>query len=47
LGIGPTATGLHLFFPAAGGVHPLLEKEAHEMVARSGAVPRKMEFPRG
>jgi hypothetical protein len=29
------------------GVHPLLEKEAYEMVARSGAVPRKMEFRRG
>lgn len=29
------------------GVHPLLEKEAFDMVARSGAVPRKMEFKRG
>jgi hypothetical protein len=29
------------------GVHPLLEKEAYEMVTRSGAVPRKMEFRRG
>jgi hypothetical protein len=29
------------------GVHPLLEKEAYEMVTRSGAVPRKMEFKRG
>jgi len=29
------------------GVHPLLEKEAYEMVMRSGAVPRKMEFRRG
>ncbi len=29
------------------GVHPLLEKEDYEMVTRSGAVPRKMEFRRG
>jgi hypothetical protein len=29
------------------GVHPLLEKEAFEMVMRSGAVPRRMEFKRG
>jgi hypothetical protein len=29
------------------GVHPLLEKEAFEMVQRSGAVPRRMEFKRG
>lgn len=29
------------------GVHPLLEKEAFEMVARSGAVPRRMEIKRG
>lgn len=29
------------------GVHPLLEKEAYEMIARSGQVPRKMEFKRG
>jgi hypothetical protein len=29
------------------GVHPVLEKEAFEMLMRSGAVPRKMEFRRG
>ena len=29
------------------GVHPLLEKEAYEMVARSGVAPRRMEFKRG
>lgn len=29
------------------GVHPLLEKEAFDMVARSGIVPRKMEIRRG
>jgi hypothetical protein len=29
------------------GVHPMLEKEAYDMVSRSGAVPRKMEFRRG
>jgi hypothetical protein len=29
------------------GVHPLLEKEAYEMVQRSGAAPRRMEFKRG
>jgi hypothetical protein len=29
------------------GVHPILEKEAFEMVMRSGAAPRKMEFRRG
>jgi hypothetical protein len=29
------------------GVHPLLEKEAFEMVQRSGAMPRRMEFKRG
>ncbi len=29
------------------GVHPLLEKEAFEMVMRSGAVPRRMEIKRG
>jgi hypothetical protein len=29
------------------GVHPLLEKEAFDMVMRSGAMPRKMEFKRG
>jgi hypothetical protein len=29
------------------GVHPLLEKEAFDMVMRSGAVPRKMEIRRG
>lgn len=28
------------------GVHPLLEKEAFEMLARSGAVPRRVEFRR-
>jgi hypothetical protein len=28
------------------GVHPALEKEAYEMVMRSGAVPRKVEFRR-
>lgn len=28
------------------GVHPLLEKEAFEMISRSGMVPRKMEFRR-
>lgn len=32
---------------ASRGVHPLLEKEAFEMVQRSGAAPRKMEFKRG
>lgn len=31
----------------ARGVHPLLEKEAKDMVLRSGAVSRKMEFRRG
>lgn len=29
------------------GVHPALEKEAFDMLMRSGAVPRKMEFRRG
>jgi hypothetical protein len=29
------------------GVHPLLEKEAYEMVMRSGAVQRRMEIKRG
>jgi hypothetical protein len=29
------------------GVHPLLEKEAFEMISRSGAMPRRMEFKRG
>jgi hypothetical protein len=29
------------------GVHPLLEKEAIEMVSRSGAAPRRMEYRRG
>ncbi|UQA63516.1 tetratricopeptide repeat protein [Polyangium aurulentum] len=29
------------------GVHPLLEKEAFEMITRSGMVPRKMEYRRG
>ena len=29
------------------GVHPLLEKEAYDMLVRSGAAPRKMEFRRG
>jgi murein L,D-transpeptidase YcbB/YkuD len=29
------------------GVHPMLEKEAFEMLMKSGAVPRKMEFKRG
>ena len=29
------------------GVHPLLEKEAFDMVMKSGAVPRKMEIRRG
>lgn len=29
------------------GVHPLLEKEAKDLVLRSGAVSRKMEFRRG
>jgi len=29
------------------GVHPLLEKEAFDMVARSGAAQRRMEFRRG
>jgi hypothetical protein len=29
------------------GVHPLLEKEALEMVMRSGAMPRRMEIRRG
>jgi hypothetical protein len=28
------------------GVHPMLEKEAFEMLMKSGAVPRKMEFKR-
>jgi hypothetical protein len=28
------------------GVHPALEKEAYEMVMRSGSVPRKMEYRR-
>lgn len=28
------------------GVHPLLEKEAIDMVTRSGAVPRRMEYKR-
>ncbi len=32
---------------AARGVHPLLEKEAFEMVMKSGAVQRKMEIRRG
>ena len=31
---------------ASRGVHPLLEKEAYEMILRSGAVPRKMEMRR-
>ena len=29
------------------GVHPMLEKEAFEMVSRSGLAPRRMEFKRG
>jgi hypothetical protein len=29
------------------GVHPLLEKEAYEMVQRSGVAQRRMEFKRG
>jgi hypothetical protein len=29
------------------GVHPMLEKEAFDMVMRSGAVPRKVEYRRG
>lgn len=29
------------------GVHPLLEKEAFEMIGRSGAMQRKMQFRRG
>jgi hypothetical protein len=29
------------------GVHPLLEKEAYEMISRSGVGQRKMEFRRG
>lgn len=29
------------------GVHPVLEKEAYNMVMRSGAVPRKMQVRRG
>lgn len=29
------------------GVHPMLEKEAFDMMQRSGSVPRKMEFRRG
>jgi len=29
------------------GVHPMLEKEAYEMVMRSGLVPRRMEVKRG
>jgi tetratricopeptide (TPR) repeat protein len=29
------------------GVHPLLEKEAFDILSRSGAMPRKMEFRRG
>ena len=29
------------------GVHPVLEKEAYDMVLRSGSVPRKMEYRRG
>ena len=29
------------------GVHPLLEKEAYDMVQRSGMVPRRTEFRRG
>jgi hypothetical protein len=28
------------------GVHPALEKEAFDMLMRSGAVPRKMEYRR-
>jgi hypothetical protein len=28
------------------GVHPLLEKEAYEMITRSGMIPRKMEYRR-
>jgi hypothetical protein len=30
----------------ARGIHPVLEKEAFDMVMRSGAVPRKMEYRR-
>ena len=29
------------------GVHPLLEKEAYDIVMKSGSVQRKMEFRRG
>jgi hypothetical protein len=29
------------------GVHPLLEKEAFDMLMRSGAVPRRMQVQRG
>jgi hypothetical protein len=32
---------------SARGVHPMLEKEAFDMVMRSGLVPRKMEMRRG
>lgn len=31
---------------ASRGVHPMLEKEAYDMVVRSGAVPRRMEMRR-
>jgi hypothetical protein len=29
------------------GVHPMLEKEAFDIVAKSGAVPRQMQYKRG
>jgi hypothetical protein len=29
------------------GIHPMLEKEAYEIVVRSGIVPRRMEIKRG
>ena len=32
---------------ASRGVHPLLEKEAYDMVMKSGAVQRKMDVRRG
>ncbi len=32
---------------ASRGVHPLLEKEAFDMVMKSGAIPRRMEVRRG
>ena len=29
------------------GIHPMLEKEAFDIVAKSGAIPRQMQFKRG